>query len=290
MILRCKAGTSSAGNSTPKSPRATITASASATIASRSVMALGFSIFAKIPARLPTSWRSSTRSLARCTKDKATQSTPRARPKARSSRSLRVKADKDKSVSGKFTPLRSEIRPPTTTIASKPPSVNWVTVIRSLPSSIIRSCPTCSSATISAWGKGMVDASPVSADAKCSVWPLTTSTGPCANLPMRILGPCRSCKIPSGLPSSCSTLRICAKRSWWSAWLPWLKFRRKTFTPSKAKRRILSRSKLDGPSVATILVQRGAEYDITFLEGLKNQSSAKIVHIRTCRPCGHQIT
>ena len=53
MIRFCTAGTRVTSSSTPRSPRATITASASATIASRLASACGFSILATIRARLP---------------------------------------------------------------------------------------------------------------------------------------------------------------------------------------------------------------------------------------------
>ena len=154
MIFRCQPGTSSAGNSTPKSPRATMSASAACAISSSSRSACGFSIFAMMAARSPTKPRSSCTSAARCTNDKATQSTPSAKPKARSSRSLRVKEDKESGVSGRFTPLRSESMPPTNTSASNAKSCLAFKRSLSLPSSINNTWPTCNSSTISACGKG----------------------------------------------------------------------------------------------------------------------------------------
>ena len=54
----CRWGTSSSGQSMPRSPRATITASATSVIASRSASAALVSILATIPARSPTTSRS----------------------------------------------------------------------------------------------------------------------------------------------------------------------------------------------------------------------------------------
>src|SRR6185369_14821587 len=45
-------------------------------------------------------------------------------------------------------------------------------------------------------------------------------------------------------------------RSWCWAWVPWLKFRRKTSAPASNRARMLARSELAGPSVATILAWR----------------------------------
>ena len=69
-------GTCSGGISTPRSPRATITASESATMASRCSMAEGFSSFDITPARPATMPRISSTSSGRCTKDSAIQSAP----------------------------------------------------------------------------------------------------------------------------------------------------------------------------------------------------------------------
>ena len=76
MMVFCQPGTCSGGNSTPRSPRATITPSDAAMISSRSFSAAGFSIFDINAACLPTMVRATITSLARCTNDKATQSTP----------------------------------------------------------------------------------------------------------------------------------------------------------------------------------------------------------------------
>ena len=60
----------------------------------------------------------------------------------------------------------------------------------------------------------------------------------------------------TSLPARCAAARTVAARSIWSCAVPWLKFRRTTFTPAK----IICSSKrgsLDaGPKVATIFVAR----------------------------------
>src|SRR5438128_977584 len=83
-------GTCSPGSSTPRSPRATITPSESATIASSDSTAAGFSSFAMIAARPLMSERASSRSCGRCTNESASQSTPSSSPNARSLRSFSV--------------------------------------------------------------------------------------------------------------------------------------------------------------------------------------------------------
>ena len=112
-------GTSSAGISTPKSPRATITPSHRGRIASIWSMASNFSIFATTGVLWP--WEAikaliSSMSEGFRTKLRATQSTFCSRPNARSVRSLSVKARIESCTSGKFTPLLLESTPPTVTV------------------------------------------------------------------------------------------------------------------------------------------------------------------------------
>ena len=81
------AGTCSAGSSTPRSPRATISASAWAMISSSRSTAEGFSSLAMMRARSPIRSRASMMSSGRCTKDSAIQSAPSASAVSRSRRS-----------------------------------------------------------------------------------------------------------------------------------------------------------------------------------------------------------
>ena len=93
--------------------------------------------------------------------------------------------------------------------------------------------------------------------------PGTSSTRPSANLPMRILGPCRSAMTDTSRPSARAASRTSCARSTWSAALPWEKLSRTHVDaggehPAQHIRRWLHA----GPSVATILVERGmAEAD-----------------------------
>ena len=115
-IFFCSGGTCSGGNSTPKSPRATITPSASSRISSNRPMAAGFSILASKAALLPMSFLPSATSSGRCTKDIAIQSTPCSNAKARSERSFSVNAAIGTTTSGTFNPLRFDSIPPTSTM------------------------------------------------------------------------------------------------------------------------------------------------------------------------------
>ncbi len=111
-------GTRSSGISTPRSPRATISASLCSTIAARRSTACGFSILARMPARPRANLRTSARSSARWTKDSAIQSTPVLSAASRSERSFGVSAPKEMVVSGMLTPLRSERWSPTSTMVT----------------------------------------------------------------------------------------------------------------------------------------------------------------------------
>ena len=148
-------GTSGAGSSTPKSPRATITASVAEIISSISFSAIGFSILAMICACLPISVLASITSFARCTKDSAMKSTPSFRAKAKSSLSLLVSGVISSVVSGRLTPFLLEILPLLSVLAIKMPSFTEVTVRPSLPSSIKSRAFGIIAAKISSCGRGI---------------------------------------------------------------------------------------------------------------------------------------
>ncbi len=139
-------GTSSAGISTPKSPRATITPSHTLNNSSMQLMASCFSILAITPTARPlwaiNSFSSSTSSGLQ-TKLRATQSTPSPKPNRRSSRSFSVMAATDKCTLGKFTPLLLDSTPPTTTRQNRSPisGSTLSTTISTLPSSSIILAP-----------------------------------------------------------------------------------------------------------------------------------------------------
>ena len=256
-MRRCSTGTCCGGSSTPRSPRATMMPSASATMGSSWSMAAGFSSLAMIQARSPMISRASRRSSARCTKDSATQSTPRVRPKSRSARSLAVSGEIGSTTPGTLTPLRSDSTPPTSTVVSAKSGPKASTRRRSLPSSSSSSVPASSAAKISGWGRLARLASPAAGSrSRRKDAPAASVTLPSAKRPTRSLGPCRSISTPIGRPISCSTSRIVRRRSAWSSWLPWLKFRRKTSAPASASARICSRLELAGPRVARMRALR----------------------------------
>ena len=110
-IRRWIVGTFSGAISTPRSPRATITASERATISSSRSTAAGFSSLATSETGRPASARTSSRSSGRCTNDSATQSTPSGTAKARSTRSFSVRAETGSTAPTTLTPLRSDSAP-----------------------------------------------------------------------------------------------------------------------------------------------------------------------------------
>ena len=113
-------GTCSSGISSPRSPRATITASHAPRISSRCSSASGRSSLAMRrhvgAARSAISRRACRRSAAVWTKLSATMSTPSARPNRRSSMSFGVMADAGSGTPGALMPLCSPSSPPSTTV------------------------------------------------------------------------------------------------------------------------------------------------------------------------------
>ena len=117
-------GTSSYGTSTPRSPRATMTASATPQMASKSSTAPRVSIFAMIGGPSgPSRPRSSSTSAARRTNDCATNAGPRASMRATAARSASVRAGSESRSEGMLTPAWGRIVPPRTTSAVTSPSV-----------------------------------------------------------------------------------------------------------------------------------------------------------------------
>ena len=264
MIRFCRPGTSSGGSSTPRSPRATMTASASSMMPSSRSIAAGFSILARIAARPPIRRRASAMSSGRCTNDSATQSKPSSIPKLRSAWSFLVMAEIGRTAFGTFTPLRSDSPPPFTTVVSAKSGPQRSTRSRMRPSSSSRSWPGCRTAKISGCGRLARCWSPCAWSRSSRKWsPRARVIRPSAKRPTRSLGPCRSMIVPIGRPRSCSTSRTTAKRVAWSSWLPWLKLKRNTSAPASASSRMRSLVELAGPSVATILAQRFRRMPVT---------------------------
>ena len=153
VINFCTPGTFSSGISTPRSPRATISASATSRISARRCTACGFSILAISSARPRVSFLASATSSGRCTNDNAIQSMPASSAASRSDRSFSASAETGIVESGTLTPLRSDNLPPTSTRVVTRLGCTSVTVRRTLPSSISNVWPTCTAARISGCGR-----------------------------------------------------------------------------------------------------------------------------------------
>ena len=257
-IRFCQPGTSSGGNSTPRSPRATITPSDAVTISDSSASAAGFSIFDISAARPSIAALASITSRARCTKDSATQSTPQSSAKARSDLSFSVSGGLSRTRSGRLTPLRLLSGPPTSTAVVKLSSPMLFTRRTSLPSSISRRAPGCSAAKISGCGRPTRDALPISDERSKTKLSPAASTTPSSTGPTRCFGPCRSARIQTGCPVSSSSARMAPIRLACSPCVPCEKFRRNTLTPASSNARNASGVPLSVPMVATILVARGS--------------------------------
>ena len=81
-----------------------------------------------------------------------------------------------------------------------------------------------------------------------------TSMAPSAIIPTRNLGPCMSASSAVCVPSLRSNSRTRAAVVAWVSWSPWEKLRRMTFTPSRISASSTSEELLAGPTVAMILV------------------------------------
>ena len=141
-------------------------------------------------------------SSGRCTKDSATQSKPSSMPKLRSAWSFSVMAEIGSTALGTFTPLRSESPPPLTTVVSAKSGPQRSTRSRMRPSSSSSSCPGCSTAKISGWGRLarlLVALRLVEVEAEVRRRGLRV-TRPSAKRPTRSFGPCRSMIVPIGRP------------------------------------------------------------------------------------------
>ena len=139
----CTRGISSIGSSTPRSPRATIAASATSRIRSKSSTAGRVSIFATIgTGRSPIAARSSSMSEGSRTKDWATRSTPRSRTCRSISRSRSVTGGRLSRSAGTFTPWWLPTEPARThSVCTRSPSIP-TTVSSTAPSARSTRSPT----------------------------------------------------------------------------------------------------------------------------------------------------
>ena len=157
-------------------------------------------------------------------------------------------------MSGRLTPFRLLIVPPTTTLASIVSASSETASSRTRPSSISSDAPGRIALKISGCGSGIASPPPSSRPStKRTVSPAATWILPSSIRPTRILGPWRSWRMAIGRPVSRSSARMAAWTRRWSSCVPWLKFSRNTSAPARNSSRSRSGVELAGPMVATIL-------------------------------------
>mmetsp|Transcript_136550 Transcript_136550/g.424248 ORF Transcript_136550/g.424248 Transcript_136550/m.424248 type:complete len:308 (+) Transcript_136550:1205-2128(+) len=222
----CAKGTRSTPSSTPRSPRATISAWDLAMMPSMFVSAWGFSILGQIfglfsAGTLSSSMMSmsSWRSWPFCAKDTQMYSHggSSCNRNLASSMSFSVRAAQSISTSGTFTPLRAFSLPPRMTLTlssvSESFSTTW-TFIK--PSSMSRSMPglaaltkaSCSIVDFMVMRPGLMVSLSSLQIPNSMTSPSTSGTGSPASSPTRNFGPCRSPRTSTFLPISAAVLRM----------------------------------------------------------------------------------
>ena len=180
MIRFCRSGTATAPISTPRSPRATITASASRRMSSSTATASAFSIFAITCAVEPDasiSVFSACTSEAERTNESATKSQPSSSANWRSSMSFRVSDGIGSGMPGRLTPLCELTVPPTSTSQRARPRSTSSTRSRTAPSSIRTSNPGWRTEPSTAGAIGRSPSLAPSSPAIVTEPPRTSSTG-----------------------------------------------------------------------------------------------------------------
>ena len=211
----CASGTSSGGSSTPRSPRATMTASVSSQDRVEVVQRLRLlqldhhpGAAAAIAPSPPPRPPGVARRTGRCSWRRAPARRPGRRGPSRSARGSAAPCP------GTLTPLRSDSGPPTMTSVSSPSARLRVTRSRSLPSSSSSVAPIAAASMIS--GCGRLTRSALArrrVQVEAELWPVCRCTRPPPNRPTRSLGPCTSARMPIGRPNRSSSSRIMAKRA-----------------------------------------------------------------------------
>ena len=212
MIFFWRNGTSSAGISTPRSPRATMKPSNAAITSSRFSIAWGFSILAMTGRKMFSSrmiLRTSSTSAALRTKLSAMKSTVRCSAKRRSSMSFSDSAGTETATPGRLMPLWLLTFPPTSTSqTTSVPSLTSVARSRTLPSSMRIGSPTCTSPARPLYVVPQISALPsTSRVVMVQTWPRFSVTGPPENPSSRIFGPWRSARIPTPWPLASAASR-----------------------------------------------------------------------------------
>mmetsp|Transcript_69320 Transcript_69320/g.187366 ORF Transcript_69320/g.187366 Transcript_69320/m.187366 type:complete len:332 (+) Transcript_69320:109-1104(+) len=222
----CAKGTRYTPSSTPRSPRATMSACDLAMMPSMFVSACGFSIFGQILGRLSggTFMRSmmsisSCKSCAFCANDTQMYShggSSWSRNSA-SSMSFTVRAAQSISTSGTFTPFLAFSIPPRTILTFSSVSESFSSTRTSMrPSSIRSTVPTwqpltrafCSAVGFMVMRPGRMASSSETQIPNSTTSPLFSGTGSPASSPTRNLGPCKSPSTSTFLPSSLAYFRI----------------------------------------------------------------------------------
>ena len=217
----CRNGTSSSGISTPRSPRATITPSNAATISSMHSMACGFSILAITGSHTRSSSiteRTSAASSADRTNDNAIRSARRPRAQRRSSVSFSLMAGTLTATPGRLIPLLLLSVPPTSTRVTTSVSETVTAVRATRPSSMRIRSPGRTSPGSPSYVVEQRNRSPgTGREVIVNPSPRDRVTGPVANLPSRIFGPCRSTRTPTACPDSSEACRTILYTASWSA-------------------------------------------------------------------------
>src|ERR1051326_2479070 len=86
--------------------------------------------------------------------------------------------------------------------------------------------------------------------------PGASVTGPDANRPSRIFGPCRSTSTATPRPLASPALRTLRYEAWWLAWSPWLMLSRATSSPAATSAATWPGPDVAGPRVQTIFARR----------------------------------
>mmetsp|Transcript_109907 Transcript_109907/g.310668 ORF Transcript_109907/g.310668 Transcript_109907/m.310668 type:complete len:359 (+) Transcript_109907:883-1959(+) len=222
----CAKGTLFTPSSTPRSPRATISAWDFSMMPSMLVSACGFSIFGQILGlfslgtfSLSMMSMSSCRSWPFCAKETQmySQGGSSLSRYSASSMSFSVRAAQSISQSGTFTPLRAFSLPPRVTwTLSSVSEIFSVTLTSMRPSSISSAVPAwhalmrafCSIVGFMVMRPGLMLSLSSLQSPNSKISPSTSGTGSPASSATRNLGPCRSPRTSTFLPSSLAYLRI----------------------------------------------------------------------------------
>ena len=142
------------------------------------------------------------------TKESAIKSTPWRSAQRKSATSFSESAGTLTATPGKLMPLLSLTTPASVTLVITESEVTSITSSSTLPSSIkIRSPGLQSPGSPEYVVPQMVESPKTSRVVIVKVAPKTSDTGPSANLPKRILGPCKSANIPTPKPVAFEALR-----------------------------------------------------------------------------------